>query len=49
MTKLLDGDDPINYDFFQHKDKGEVINYDPRLEPEMLEKRGLKPEWFALV
>ena len=48
-TKLLDGDYPINYDFFRHKDTGEVINYDLRLEPEKLEKRGVKLEWFSLV
>jgi len=47
--KLLDGDDPINYDFFRHKGTGEVINYDPRLEPEKLKKRGVKLEWFPLA
>jgi len=45
----LDGDDPINYDLFRHKDTGEEINYDPRLEPEKLEKRGVKLDWFSLV
>ncbi|KAI4615286.1 hypothetical protein J4E83_007013 [Alternaria metachromatica] len=48
-TKLLDGDDLINYDFFRNKETGELINYDPRLEPEKLEKKGVKLEWFSLV
>ncbi|KAF1831409.1 HET-domain-containing protein [Decorospora gaudefroyi] len=47
--KLVDGDDPINYDFFRHEKTGEVINYDPRLEPYKLEKKGVKLEWFSLV
>lgn len=42
----MDGDDPTNYDFFRNKETGELINYDPRLEPEKLEKRGVKLEWF---
>jgi hypothetical protein len=48
-SKLVDGDDPTNYDFFRHKETGELINYDPRLEPEKLEKKGVKLEWFSLV
>jgi len=48
-AKLVDGDDPTNYDFFRNKETGELINYDPRLEPEKLEKRGVKLEWFSLV
>ena len=48
-TKLLDGDDPTNYDFFRNKETGDLINYDPRLEPERLEEKGVKPEWFSLV
>lgn len=44
-----DGDDPIDVDFFKHGETGIVVNYDPRLEPEMLEKRGVQLEWFSLV
>lgn len=44
-----DGDDPIDFDFFEHKETGIVVNYDPRLEPEMLEKRGVRLERFVLV
>ncbi|KAH8777850.1 heterokaryon incompatibility protein [Diaporthe sp. PMI_573] len=44
-----DGDDPIDCDFFEHQDTSVVVNYDPRLEPEMLEKRGVQLERFILV
>lgn len=36
-----DGDDPIHFDFFEYEDTGVVIDYDLRLEPEMLEDRGI--------
>jgi len=42
-------DPPSDYNFFRNKDTGELINYDPRLEPENLEKRGVKLERFSLV
>jgi hypothetical protein len=44
-----DGDDPMEFDFFEHQDTGVIVNYDPRLEPEMLEKRGVQLETFILV
>jgi hypothetical protein len=36
------GDDPTNYDFFWHRYTGELINYGPRLEPEIFERKGVK-------
>ncbi|KAE9381609.1 heterokaryon incompatibility protein [Stipitochalara longipes BDJ] len=45
----LDRDDPTLYDFFQHKETREIINYDPRTEPDKLEARGVKLTWFSLV
>lgn len=47
--KLVDGDDPTMYDFFRHKKTGELINYDPRLEPEFLEAKGVSLDWFSVV
>jgi hypothetical protein len=47
--KEVDGDDPTLYDFFQHKDTGQVINYDPRLEPDKLETTGIQLTWFSLI
>lgn len=44
-----DGDDPIDFAFCEHQETGIVVNYDPRLEPEMLEKMGVQLEWFRLV
>lgn len=44
-----EGDDPIHFDFFEHEDTGLVINYDPRLEPEMLEERGIQLMTFTLA
>lgn len=44
-----DGDDPIHFDFFEHEDTGLFINYDPRLEPEMIEDRGIQLETFTLA
>lgn len=49
VERELDRDDPTIYDFFRNKDTGEVVNYDPRLEPGALEARGLKLEWLDLV
>lgn len=44
-----DGDDPINFDFFENEETGIIVNYDPRLEPEALEARGVQLERFVLV
>lgn len=49
VDKLVDGDDTTLYDFFRHKVTGELVNYDPRLEPDMLEARGVRLEWYDLV
>lgn len=49
IEKSIDGDDPEHYDFFKHKKTGEIINYDPRLEPEELEARGVELTWISLV
>lgn len=49
VERELDRDDPTIYDFFQHKETGEVINYDPRLEPEKLGERGVELTWFSLL
>lgn len=49
FTKQVNGDDPILYDFFRHNQTGEVINYDPRLEPEELKANGVQLDWFLLI
>ncbi len=49
FERELDGDDPTDYAFFRHKVTGEVINYDPRLEPEELELRGVPLRKFILI
>ncbi|GAB7359840.1 hypothetical protein MBLNU230_g7369t1 [Neophaeotheca triangularis] len=49
VEKLIDGDDPTNFDFFRNSETDETINYDPRLEPECLEERGVALSWFSLV
>lgn len=49
IERTPDGDDPIHYDFFSDKVTGEVINYDPRLEPHALNERGVSLSTFALV
>lgn len=48
INKKLDSDDPTLYDFFQHKETGAIINYeyDPRLEPDKLEAKGIKFTWL---
>jgi hypothetical protein len=47
--RLVDGDDPSNCDFFRNKETDELINYDPRLERECLERIGVELDWFSLV
>lgn len=49
VDKKLDRDDPTMFDFFQHRETGEIINYDPRLEPDKLEAKGVKFTWFSLI
>jgi len=49
IERDLRGDDPIHCDFFRNTQTGEIINYDPRLEPEMLESRGVELTTFSLV
>jgi hypothetical protein len=49
IDKKLDKDDPTLYDFFKHKGTGEIINYEPRLEPDKLEAKGVKLTWFSLI
>lgn len=49
IDKTLERDDPTLYDFFQNKDTGEVVNYDPRLEPEALQQRGVHLDRFSLI
>lgn len=45
----IDTDDPIHYDFFRHRETGEVTNCDPRWEPEALKDRGIDLTTFSLV
>ena len=42
-------DEPIHFGYFRNKKSGEVMNSDPRMLPEALEKRGIKLEKFCLV
>lgn len=39
----------FDYCVFRNKETGEVIIYDPRLEPAELEARGVKLSWFSLI
>ncbi|KAI1387626.1 heterokaryon incompatibility protein-domain-containing protein [Hypoxylon trugodes] len=45
----VDGDCPMHYDFFQQQETGQVTNYDPRLEPEILRERGIHLNLFSLI
>lgn len=49
IERTLDGDDPTLYDFFRNKETQEVVNYDPRLEPEVLKHQGVHLTWLELV
>ncbi|KDN68217.1 putative heterokaryon incompatibility protein [Colletotrichum sublineola] len=49
VNKSPTPDDPTLFEFFRHKSTGEVINYDPRLEPQALEAKGVPPTWFSLI
>lgn len=41
--------DPMDPIFLRHRNTGEEITYDPRLEPEHSEARGIELTWFTLV
>lgn len=43
------GDDPETFQRFKDLTTGEVINYDPRMSPEALRKRGVPLEMFSLI
>ncbi len=43
------GEDPDVFDFFRHRETGEMRDSDPRLLPEALRKRGVELEAFKLV
>jgi len=49
VDKEVDGDDPIHCDFFKHRTTNECVNYDPRLEPELLRERGVALTEFSLI
>lgn len=41
IDKDLERDDSTLYDFFRHRDTGQVVSYDQRLEPEALSAKGV--------
>ena len=45
----MTADDLMHCDFFENKDTGEVINYDPRMSVSALEQRGVKLESKVLI
>jgi hypothetical protein len=49
IGRVLEGNDPLIVDFFRNKATGEIINSDPRLRPEVLERRGVETEWFTII
>jgi hypothetical protein len=44
-----DANDPEIYDFFKHKNTGEIMNSDPRMLPESLKIKGIKLTSFSLI
>jgi hypothetical protein len=44
-----DCNDPQIYDYFRHKETGEIMNSDPRMLPERLKDRGVDLITFSLV
>ncbi|OCK81163.1 HET-domain-containing protein [Lepidopterella palustris CBS 459.81] len=42
-------DDPVILDFFRNKSTGEIMDSDPRMLPEALEKRGVKLRKFVIA
>ena len=49
VERDLTADDPEHVAFFEDKSTGEIINYDPRMSKEALERRGVKLQTIALV
>lgn len=45
----MEQDDPLDVIRIRHKQTGEIIKHDPRLEPEKLKARGVDLGWFTLV
>lgn len=41
-------DDPYHFAYFRNKETREEINWDPRMDPEALENRGVKIRTFRL-
>ncbi len=44
-----DANDLELYDYFKHKETGEIMNSDPRMLPETLEAHGIKLTTFCLI
>lgn len=42
-------EDPRIFAYFKNKQTGEIVNSDPRMEPEALRNKGVKLKTFALV
>ena len=42
-------DDPIIFQCFQHKETGEIIKHDPRLNPDALRAREINVDFFCFV
>lgn len=42
-------DDPAIFERFKNLETGELVNYDPRLSPEVLEARGVELQSFKLI
>ncbi|KAH7149237.1 heterokaryon incompatibility protein-domain-containing protein [Dactylonectria estremocensis] len=49
LGRDLTGDDPEVMDFFKNLKDGRIVNSDPRLSPDALEKMGVKLEAFVLT
>lgn len=44
-----DASDPEFYDYFKHKETGEIMNSDPRMLQEALEANGIELTTFCLI
>ncbi|KAH7148490.1 heterokaryon incompatibility protein-domain-containing protein [Dactylonectria macrodidyma] len=49
LGRDLTGDDPEVIDFFKNTKDGRIVNSDPRLSPDALERKGVKLEMFVLT